>query len=141
MSPTTSDVELKENSTPRQAAQQGLAFLAEHFSILEDPDAVPDITATRHYLDLSNASIGYGFQVNLLDPQAILAGKSIAASVLPNGEWCFISMLDNRPVGLITVVKVKDEWTMVTVNASALTREIMAVMSRVSGFPCSRQVE
>jgi hypothetical protein len=119
-----------EEAAPRAAAQQGLITLARRLASLPETGSAPRIMAVSRYADLQHASIGYGFQVNLLDPRTLLSGGSLAASARASGEWRFVVMLDGQPVGLITVAQMRNHWQMVSAGASELARDIMVVVSR-----------
>ncbi|WP_323120311.1 hypothetical protein [Burkholderia alba] len=131
--PVSSSAVSNEDTAPRAAAEQGLITLVQRLAALPPSGNAPRIMAVNHYTDLRRASIGYGFQVNLLDPQALLSGGSLAASAHPSGEWRFVVMLDSQPVGLITVAQVRSRWRMVSAGASELARDIMPVVSRYAG--------
>jgi hypothetical protein len=122
-----------EEAAPRAAAAQGLTTLTQRLAALPQAGRAARIMAVDNYADLRRASLGYGFQVNLLDPQALLSGGSLAASARPSGEWRFVVMLDGEPVGLITVARVADHWRMVSAGASELARDVMVVVSRYTG--------
>lgn len=119
-----------EEAAPRAAAKQGLLTLARRLASLPQTGNAPRIMAVSRYADLQRASIGYGFQVNLLDPRTLLSGGSLAASARASGEWRFVVMLDGQPVGLITVAQVRNHWQMVSAGASELARDVMLVVSR-----------
>ncbi|HEV3105110.1 MAG TPA: hypothetical protein VGZ01_05420 [Trinickia sp.] len=86
--------------------------------------------AVDDYHALRDAFIGSGFEVNLIDPDALLAGKGIEASTHGSGAWRFVVMLGNKPVGLITVARLQGQWQMVEAGASEMAREVMDVVSR-----------
>ena len=117
-------------SPQRQAALAGLKALAGHL-----PSAMPSVQANRifsvdDYRQLSNATIGDGFEMCLVDPHALLSGKRLDQSLYGSGEWRFVVMLDGRGVGLITVASMNGKWTMVEAGASELASELGAVSTR-----------
>ncbi|SDG49449.1 hypothetical protein [Paraburkholderia phenazinium] len=123
-------ISIAQGTAQRQAAEEGLTTLANRLTATANQGRTVRIMDVEDYNELRNATIGYGFQVNLIDPRAILAGSSIASSTYPGGEWRFVVMLGNRPVGLITVAKMRDHWQMVSAGASGLAQEVSRVVSR-----------
>lgn len=117
-------------SPQRQAALAGLEALAGHL-----PSALPNVQANRifsvdDYRQLSNATIGDGFEMYFVDPHALLSGKRVDQSLYGSGEWRFVVMLNGRGVGLITVALMNGKWTMVEAGASELAGELSAVAAR-----------
>jgi hypothetical protein len=117
-------------SPQRQAALAGLKTLVAHL-----PSAIPSAQANRifsvdDYRQLSNATIGDGFEMYLVDPHALLSGKHLDQSLYGSGEWRFIVMLNGRGIGLITVASMNGKWTMVEAGASELASELGEVSTR-----------
>jgi hypothetical protein len=117
-------------SPQRQAALAGLKTLVAHL-----PSAIPSAQANRifsvdDYRQLSNATIGDGFEMYLVDPHALLSGKHLDQSLYRSGEWRFVVMLGGRGIGLITVASMNGKWTMVEAGASELAGELGAVSTR-----------
>lgn len=119
-----------EPTPQRLAAERGLFDLSNRLIALSH--AGTRIFAVDDYQQLRHANIGAGFEVNLIDPHALLSGQSIDASAYPTGEWRFVVMVDNRPVGLITVASLHGEWNVVAAGASELASEISRTVSQYS---------
>src|SRR5581483_12018958 len=77
--------------------------------------------------DLQRAAIGDGFEMYLVDPKMLLAGKRLDQSVYGSGEWRFIIMANGRGIGLLTVALMHGKWAVVEVGASELAGEIASV--------------
>lgn len=134
-----STIATAEGTPQRQAAEDGLRTLTTRLISTADTPNANRIMAVDDYRALRDASIGSGFEVNLIDPNALLAGKSIDASTYRSGVWRFVVMLDNKPVGLITVARMQGQWKMVEAGASELAQEIMAVVTAyASRFPLAQ---
>lgn len=117
-------------SPQREAALAGLAAIAEHL-----PASMPAVPKDRifnvdDYRVLHDATIGDGFEMFLVDPQAVLAGKSVDQSLHGSGVWRFVVMLRGKGVGLITVARMNGKWTMVEAGASELANEVVTVAAR-----------
>jgi hypothetical protein len=120
-----------QGTPQRQAAENGLADLSDRL-MTERPEQPASIFAVDDNRALRGARIGVGFQVNLIDPQALLSGKSIDASTYPANEWRFMVMVDDKPVGLVTVTPMQGRWQMVSAGASGLAKEISDVVAQQS---------
>jgi hypothetical protein len=114
-----------QGTPQRQAAERGLSELSNRLMALPSPGT--HIFAVQDYQQLRNARIGQGFEVYLIDPQALLSGQSIRASAYASHEWRFVVTVENRPVGLITVAPVHGQWKMVSAGASEIAAEIAQV--------------
>lgn len=112
----------------RQTAEQGLFDLSNRLMALPNPGT--RIFAVDDYQKLRNAKIGTGFEVNLVDPQALLAGKSLSASAHPSNEWRFVVMVNDQPIGLMTVAWVHGRWKAVSAGGSELAKEVSLVLSQ-----------
>ena len=114
----------------RQVAERGLFDLSNRLMAVSNPGT--HIFAVDDYQELRNARIGAGFEVNLVDPQALLSGKSISASTHPSGEWRFVVMVGNQAVGLVTVAWLHGHWKMVSAGGGELAKEISHIVSQHS---------
>jgi hypothetical protein len=114
-------------SPQRQAALAGLKALVAH---LPSPTHANRIFSIDDYRLLSNATIGAGFEMYLVDPHALLSGKRLDQSLYGSGEWRFVVMLNGEGIGLITVALMNGKWTMVEAGASELAGELDTVSAR-----------
>ncbi|RUL76105.1 hypothetical protein [Dyella choica] len=119
-----------QGTAQRHAAERGLFDLGNRLMALPNP-ATP-IFAVSDYRELRRARIGVGFEVNLIDPQALLSGNSIGASTYPSNEWRFVVTVDNQAVGLVTVAPLHGQWKMVSAGASEMAQEISHIVSQYS---------
>ncbi len=133
-------IAVMQGSPQRQAAEAGLVALTNRLIAAGDHADAPRIMAVDHYEQLRRATLGYGFQINLLEPKALLAGASIAASMHPGDEWRFVVLIDARPVGLISVANMQGRWQMVMAGASEMAREIASVPSRYTNQNAALQM-
>ena len=116
----------------RQAAEQALRDLdrAGRLAANANEAGVNRVLAVDDYSKLRYASIGDGFEVNLIDPADLLAGKPIDECIRGTGQWRFIVLVAGKPVGLLTVARVGDDWKMMEVGASQLADKIAAIAAR-----------
>jgi len=117
-------------SPQRQAALEGLGTLAAHLPMPSSAGAQHRIFNVEDSRALRDATIGSGFEMYLVDPRALLAGKRVGQSVYGSGEWRFIVMAHGKGVGLITVARMSGKWTMVEAGASELADELTSVSAR-----------
>ncbi len=123
----------------RRAAQEALASLADRLSANSSAVGTGRIMAVDDYAQLRHATLGDGFETNLVDPAALLAGQPIDACIRGTGQWRFVVIAAGKPVGLLTVVRVGGAWKMVAAGASGLAAEIAAVEARyAAGTPPPR---
>ncbi|UXI70195.1 hypothetical protein [Tahibacter amnicola] len=85
------------------------------------PLAVADIS------DVNRATIGVGYEELHADPHAIMAGQSLQKSARASSMWRFTVMVDDRAVGMITMVNDKGQWRVRSIGAAALANEVNAV--------------
>lgn len=117
-------------SPQRRAAEQGLAVLARRL-----PASAPAAGSSRvfdvdDYRVLRDATLGEGFEIYLVDPHALLAGKRLDQSLYGSGEWRFVVMAHGKAVGLVTVARMNGTWSMVEAGASELAAEVASVAAR-----------
>lgn len=87
---------------------------------------------------LGQASIGWGFAVNDVEPADLQAGHSLAASAQPIGQWRYAIMLHGSPVGLLTLQHTAGGWEPVSFGGVGLGQEINAVVARYGHAPATR---
>lgn len=78
--------------------------------------------------DMAQAHVGFGFQVYDADPQSLLGGDSLQHSAHATGTWRFAVMLQQRPIGLLTVAQTEQGWSVVSLGGAGLSKEIDAVV-------------
>ncbi|MBU6489259.1 MAG: hypothetical protein KGQ57_15780 [Burkholderiales bacterium] len=117
-------------SPQRQAAIAGLATLVARLPTATQPTRENRIFDVDDYRALRDATIGNGFEMYLVDADALMAGKSVEQSLYGSGEWRFIVMQGGRGVGLVTVAQMNGQWKMVQAGASQLADELVAVADR-----------
>ncbi len=121
-------------STPqREAAEHALRNLADRLTANENRTGIDRVMAVGRYSELQNATLGDGFEVNLIDPAQLLAGEPLDACIHGTGQWRFIVVSDGKPVGLLTVTHTRDGWKWVEVGASELAVEVATVEARYAG--------
>lgn len=119
-----------QGSAQREAAVAGLAALAEQLPTSAPPARTNRIFNVEDYRTLRDAAIGDGFEMYLVDPQAVLAGKPVDQSLHGSGIWRFVVLANGKGVGLITVARRDGRWMMVEAGASELADEVMTVAAR-----------
>ncbi|RKP50749.1 hypothetical protein [Trinickia fusca] len=127
---TAGAIALVAGTPQRRAAEEGLAVLTTRLSLPQHAAQATRIFAVDDSRLLRDAVIGYGFEVELVDPNALLAGNSIDASTRESGQWRFVVMLANRPIGLVTVASTHGQWKMVEAGGNELAQEVMTVVGR-----------
>jgi hypothetical protein len=81
--------------------------------------------------DLKDAVIGYGFAVHTVDPADLLAGRgSMQQMTRATGQWRFVVMLDNKPIGLVTVEKNQGRFETTAYCGAVLAKDIDALMNQ-----------
>ncbi|PMS37081.1 hypothetical protein B0G57_11582 [Trinickia symbiotica] len=117
----------------RQAAEAALHGLADRLSANSDANGINRVMAVDDYARLRHASLGDGFEMNIVDPVALLAGQPLDACLRGTGQWRFLVIVAGKPVGLLTVERVGNEWKMVAAGASGLAVEVAGVEARYAG--------
>lgn len=116
-----------EGSAQRAAAEAGLATLIARSHARASafhPNRIFDIAGTQA---LDGATLGDGFETYLVDPKLLLSGNRLGESLYGSGEWRFIVVLHGKGIGLVTVARVNNAWTMVEAGASQLAGEIASI--------------
>lgn len=134
------DFTLARGTPQREAAQRALSALAEH-AVRNGNRRLPDrIFSVDSPSALRDATIGYGFEVYLIDPDSLLAGNDIDKSLRRTGVWRFLVLLGDRSIGLVTVARMKGRWEAVQVGAAGLAEDISNAVSGYVGAPSSPQL-
>jgi hypothetical protein len=83
-----------------------------------------------------NMHLGSGFRVHTVSPHALVNNKELTleALVLPMDMWRFFVLENEKPVGLLTVVKVDQEWNAVSFGGADLAKEIDAIGKNWNGY-------
>jgi hypothetical protein len=94
----------------RQAAEQALLNpgLARRLTANASEAGTNRVLAIDDYAKLRYATIGDGFEINLIDPEALLAGKPIDECIRGTGQWRFLVLVGGKPVGLLTIARIGD---------------------------------
>lgn len=128
--PAPSSITTAWGTPQREAAEHALRNLAERLTANEDRTGIDRVLAVGRYSELRHATLGDGFEVNLIDPAQLLAGEPIDACIHGTGQWRFIVVAEGKPVGLLTVTHMRDGWKWVEVGASELSEEVATVEAR-----------
>lgn len=81
--------------------------------------------AVASYSDLKRLKIAYGFEVNTIAPQDILAGRSqLKAMVKGTGVWRFVLKIDNQAIGMMSVEKINGQWQTSGFGGAELAKDI-----------------
>jgi hypothetical protein len=131
--PAPSSIATAQGTPQREAAERALRNLANRLTANENRTGVDRVMAARHYSELQNATLGDGFEVNLIDPAQLLAGEPLDACIHGTGQWRFIVVSEGKPVGLLTVTHTRDGWKWVEAGASELAAEVTTVEARYAG--------
>lgn len=89
--------------------------------------------AVHSLADLQQAQIGWGVAVYAANPRELLAGRSLAASTHPTGEWRYAITLQGRPIGMVTLVHAANDWQAVSFGGAELSRDMDALIRRYHG--------
>jgi hypothetical protein len=128
--PAPSSITTAWGTPQREAAEHALRNLADRLTANEDRTGIDRVLAVGRYSELRHATLGDGFEVNLIDPAQLLAGEPIDACIHGTGQWRFIVVAEGKPVGLLTVTHMRDGWKWVEVGASELSEEVATVEAR-----------
>jgi hypothetical protein len=116
----------------RAAAEQGLrAMMLEmsrgHAAGAKLPEGFPLAAAT--YGELATLTLGAGFEVNTVDPAALMyanAAADLSRIARSTDTWKFVILSAGKPVGLLDMNRVGGRWTAVGAGASALAADLVA---------------
>ncbi|CUI07190.1 hypothetical protein [Massilia antarctica] len=79
--------------------------------------------------DLKDAKVGYGFPVYTIDPNELLAGRgSMKQMAKATGQWRFVILLNQRPIGMATVELNNGNYETVAYGAAVLAKDVDASM-------------
>ncbi len=85
--------------------------------------------------ELAGARVAYGFPVYTVDPAELLAGRrSMRSLTSPTGQYRFVILRGERPIGMATVEKVNGKYETVAYGAAVLAKDVDASM-RTHGNP------
>lgn len=122
----------QSNLSLRLAAESGLRAMTldmarGHAAGAKLPSGFPIPVAT--YGDLQKLSLGAGFEVNTIDPAALMYAKRDAdLSRIARGTdaWKFFIVADGKPVALLDVGKVDGRWQAIGAGSSDLAADLAA---------------
>lgn len=135
------DFTLALGTPQRDAAERALPALVERAIGSDDSRLLLDRVFSVDSPDaLRDASIGYGFEVYLIDAASLLAGNDIDKSLRRTGVWRFLVLLDNRSIGLMTVARVHGKWKTVQVGGAGLAQDISNAVSDYARDPSAPQL-
>lgn len=114
------------------AAQRDLARFAAHqlktrtaITRAEFPFDISEIDA------LKNLKVGQGFQVYTIDPAELLAGRgSMRDMAKATGQWRFVVLAGQQPVGLATVEWTNGRYETVSYGGAVLAKDVDALMNQ-----------
>jgi hypothetical protein len=81
--------------------------------------------------EVDEATLGDGFQVYTVSPNTILneeTSHDLNSMVVPTNMWQFLIMTQNKAASLLTVDRVNDKWTAVSIGASGLATQLSQVI-------------
>jgi hypothetical protein len=83
-----------------------------------------------------NMHLGLGFRVHTVSPHALVNNRELTleALVLPMDMWRFLVLENEKPVGLLTVVKEDQQWKAVSFGGAGLAMEIDSIGKNWSGY-------
>jgi len=83
-----------------------------------------------------NMNLGLGFQMHTVSPLALVKNTELTlqALVLPMDMWRFLVLENEKPIGLLTVVKVDQQWKAVSFGGADLAMEIETIGKNWSGY-------
>lgn len=80
--------------------------------------------AVRNAAALDQATIGWGFAVYDVRPDALQRGESLTDGAQATGQWRFAVLVHGQPVGLVTMVRAAQGWQAVSFGGAGLSRDI-----------------
>lgn len=116
----------------RVAAEQGLRTMMRemssgHAANAKLPDGFPIAAAT--YGDLRALSLGAGFEVNTVDPAALMyanGNADLSRFARSTDTWKFVILSAGKPVGLLDMNRIDGRWQAVGAGASTLAADLVA---------------
>lgn len=135
-----SDFTLSRGTPQREVAERALAAWVARPVLDGDRRLSNRIFAVDSPRALRDATIGYGFEVYLIDPASLLAGNHIETSLRRSGVWRFVVLLGGRPIGLVTVARMQGQWKMVQIGAAVLAQDISSVVNDYAKDPSAPQL-
>lgn len=127
-------IELRDQSsrTLRAAAEAGLRRMT--FDLGQGLPANGKLPAdfpiaVSSFAELRQVTLGVGFEVNTVDPTALLYAKQtadIARMAKGSGVWKFVILSKGQPVGLLEMNNVNGKWQAVGAGSSKLAQNVHA---------------
>jgi len=121
----------------RAAAEVGLYTWTNNFikdNVQPDGDFVLDVQTLQ---ELESVRIGRGFAMKLVDPDQLMAGGRLSEAIHANGEWRFVVMAGESPVGLVDVRRVAGKYKMVGLGGKGLAKDVEAALAAYPGRDAS----
>lgn len=108
-----------------QAARQGIKAFAD-----ADPHPLSSPLTVGTRPGLMNAQAGYGFQVYTVSPAILMKGSDLSLMVTAADLWRFVVSDGDQPVALLTIARMEDRWTAVSLGGAELAAEISRVIAK-----------
>lgn len=109
------------------AAQRDFARFVAHQLQRKEQTSGQFPLDVRNVGELKDAKIDYGFAVNTIDPQKLLAGReTMRAMAKPVNEWRFVITRNGQAIGLATVEKINGSYQTVAYGAAVLAKDLNA---------------
>lgn len=134
------DFTLALGSPQREAAERALSTLVDRAIDSRDRHSPNRIFSVDSTDALRDATIGYGFEVYLIDAASLLLSNTIDKSLRRTGVWRFVVLADGRPIGLMTVARVHGQWRTVEVGAAGLAEDISNAVTGYVRDPSAPQL-
>ena len=127
MAPPPASAQMRAPDPALAAAQRDFArFVAHQLQRKEQAPAQFPLDI-RNAGELKEARIDYGFPVNTIDPQKLLAGReTMRAMAKPVNQWRFVITRKQQAIGLATVEKINGSYQTVAYGAAVLAKDLDA---------------
>lgn len=81
--------------------------------------------------DLRSASLGDGYQVHTLDPDALMEGaKRVEDMVVPLDIWNFFIMVEDRVIGQMSMEKINGKWMLGNIGSYGTAQSVREAMTQ-----------
>lgn len=117
----------------RAAAEIGLYSWINDFikdGVEPDEHFVLDVETLEQ---LKSARLGRGVAMKTVDPGQLMAGGSLRQATHATGEWRFVVLVDDSPVGLVDVQRVAGKYAMAGLGGKTLARHIEGALAPFPG--------